>query len=147
MRIENTHSGFSFTSVRLKTTGRKWKRRNDHFKGTVVFSGISVPQIHNSVAVNLIKYWTCTDGVLDLLWERRDACICSNSWGTCLCLNVNVQYSAVSPVHSGWRILCFQHVWMYIHAFPDMQSSSESCEDRLREPVFLRRPPQLNRPS
>lgn len=44
-----------------------------------VITGISVPQIHYSVAVNLIKYWTCTDGVLDLLWERCIRRICSNN--------------------------------------------------------------------
>lgn len=32
------------------------KKESDDFKGTVVISGISVPQIHYSVAVNLIKY-------------------------------------------------------------------------------------------
>lgn len=40
----------------------------------IVISGISVPQIHYSVAVNLIKYWTCTDGALDLVWVPCIVC-------------------------------------------------------------------------
>lgn len=46
---------FSETENKLQEM-EELKKKFDDFKGTVVISGISVPQIHYSVAVNLIKY-------------------------------------------------------------------------------------------
>lgn len=73
---------------------RKWKQKHDDFEDVhekcvkkgphrnLRYSPPPIyfcPQIHYSVAVNLIKYWTCTDVARDLLWVQCVVCICCNN--------------------------------------------------------------------